>query len=88
MRVIRWDALNRLRMDDEDYGWTIQMQIRALKKRLKVMEYPLPYRRRIAGVSKVSRNLKGTIRAGFKILWVIGSELISSSSACSKNARN
>ena len=88
MRAIRWDALNRLQMNDANYGWTVQMQIRALKKGLKIMEHPLPYRRRIAGVSKVSRNLKGTIRAGVKILWVIGSELISDSPACSRNSQN
>jgi glycosyltransferase involved in cell wall biosynthesis len=88
MRAIRWDSLERLQMNDTNYGWTVQMQIRALKKGLKVMEHPLPYRRRIAGVSKVSRNLKGTIRAGVKILWVISSELMSNSSAFSKKSQN
>ena len=82
MRAIRWDSIKRLEMDDANYGWTIQMQIRAIKKGLAVLEHPLPYRKRIAGVSKVSRNLKGTIRAGIKILWVIGSELVSGTRSC------
>jgi glycosyltransferase involved in cell wall biosynthesis len=82
MRAIRWDALKKLQMDDANYGWTIQMQIRAIKKGLAVLEHPLPYRRRIAGISKVSRNLKGTIRAGIKIFWVIGSELVGGPHAC------
>ncbi len=88
MRAIRWDSLKKLQMNDANYGWTVQMQIRALKKGLKVMEHPLPYRRRIAGVSKVSRNLKGTIRAGIKILWVIGSELVGGTDTCLKNSQN
>ena len=76
MRAIKWRALQNLRMKDRNYGWTVEMQIRALKKGIRVMEIPVPYRGRIAGVSKVSRNLKGSVRAGIKILWVIGSEAL------------
>lgn len=77
MRVIRWDSLKKLEMNDTNYGWTVQMQIRALRKGLKVREYPIPYKRRIAGVSKVSRTLSGSVRAGVKIIWVICRELLS-----------
>ena len=79
MRVIRWDCLKKLRMNDTNYGWTVQMQIRAVKEGLRVLECPLPYRNRVAGVSKVSRNLYGSVRAGVKILWVIFQELCDAS---------
>jgi glycosyltransferase involved in cell wall biosynthesis len=57
MRAITWDGLTRLAMSDTDYGWTIEMQVRAAKHGLKTMELPLPYLRRIAGQSKVSGTL-------------------------------
>lgn len=71
MRAITWSALQRLEMSDPDYGWTIEMQVRALQHGLRVMEYPVPYRCRKAGRSKVSRTLIGSFRAGVKILWII-----------------
>jgi hypothetical protein len=76
MRAIQWSSLRSLDMKDQDYGWTVEMQIKALKRGLRVREIPLPYNMRIAGKSKVSRNLKGSIRAGSKILWVIFREAI------------
>ena len=76
MRAIQWPTLRSLDMKDQDYGWTVEMQIKALKRGLRVREIPLPYNKRIAGKSKVSRNLKGSIRAGIKILWVIFREAI------------
>jgi glycosyltransferase involved in cell wall biosynthesis len=76
MRAILWSSLKSLDMKDQDYGWTIEMQIKALKRGLRVREIPLPYNRRIAGKSKVSRNLRGSIMAGKKILWVIFREAI------------
>ncbi|MRR58102.1 MAG: glycosyltransferase family 2 protein [Deltaproteobacteria bacterium] len=75
MRVITWTALQGLNMQDRDFGWTVEMQIRALKAGLRVKETPLPYHVRIAGESKISRTMSGVLRAGLKILWVIGREL-------------
>lgn len=69
-RAIRWDKLKALKMQDEDYGWTIEMQIKAVKKGLTYSEVPVNYRRRI-GVSKVSGTVKGVFGAGYKILWTI-----------------
>ena len=74
-RVIRRDALARLRMRDETWGWTVEMQVRAARLGLRVAEVPVGYRRRI-GTSKISGTLSGTIRAGWKILWVIGAEAL------------
>lgn len=69
-RAIRWDALERLRMRDRDFGWTIEMQIKAARRRLRVWEVPVSYRRRI-GTSKISGTVRGTILAGSKILLTI-----------------
>jgi glycosyltransferase involved in cell wall biosynthesis len=74
-RVIRRDALARLAMRDETWGWTVEMQVRAARRGLRVREVPVGYRRRI-GQSKISGTLSGTIRAGWKILWVIGAEAL------------
>jgi glycosyltransferase involved in cell wall biosynthesis len=74
-RVIRRDALARLGMRDETWGWTVEMQVRAARIGLRVAEVPVGYRRRI-GTSKISGTLSGTIRAGWKILWVIGAEAL------------
>jgi len=69
-RAITYDALQKLNMRDEDFGWTIEMQIKAVEQDLKIKEVPVNYRRRI-GKSKISGTLKGTILAGEKILWTI-----------------
>ena len=69
-RAIRTEALDQLQMTDPDFGWTVEMQIKALKMGLSVAEVPVRYRRRI-GHSKITGTLSGTIRAGLKILWVI-----------------
>ncbi len=71
MRALTWQALMSLRMADRDFGWTVEMQIRALKRGLRVIEIPVPYRARKLGRSKISRTVKGTLRAGSKMLWVI-----------------
>ncbi|HIJ82144.1 MAG TPA: glycosyltransferase family 2 protein [Desulfuromonadales bacterium] len=76
MRVIRWDALERLGMSDQDFGWTVEMQVRALKHGLKIQEIRVPYYQRSAGKSKISRTITGTVKAGSTILWVIGRELL------------
>jgi glycosyltransferase involved in cell wall biosynthesis len=67
-RAIRRDALERLRMQDRNYGWTVEMQVRALEQGLRVLEVPVSYRKRAAGVNKVSGNLRASLRAGWIIL--------------------
>jgi glycosyltransferase involved in cell wall biosynthesis len=69
-RAIRWEALRSLGMEDRDFGWTVEMQVKALKKGLLVVEVPVSYRRRV-GVSKITGTLTGTLAAGRKILWTI-----------------
>ena len=69
-RAIRWTSLQSLGMIDENFGWTIEMQIKALRKGLRTIEVPTSYRNRI-GTSKISGTLSGTIKAGSKILFTI-----------------
>lgn len=66
-RAIRWSTLEDLEMRDPDFGWTAEMQVKALKRGLEVREVPVSYRRRI-GVSKITGTVKGTVLAGAKIL--------------------
>ncbi len=70
-RAARWEALERLAMRDRDYGWTVEMQARAARARLRWIEVPVRYRRRRAGRSKVTGTLRGVIGAGGKILFTI-----------------
>jgi len=76
MRVISWVALNQLNMADQAFGWTVEMQVRALKQGLRIREMDVPYYKRAAGKSKISRTVSGTVMAGSTILWVIGRELL------------
>jgi hypothetical protein len=69
-RAIKYRELCELEMCDEDFGWTIEMQIKAARANLRIREIPVPYRRRI-GVSKISGTISGTIKAGYKILTTI-----------------
>lgn len=69
-RAVRFEALRRLRMRDRGYGWTVEMQARALLLGLRVAEVPVSYRRRV-GRSKISGTLEGSVRAGGRILWTI-----------------
>ncbi len=69
-RAIRYSALIRLQMEDTTFGWTVEMQIKAQKLGLRTEEVPVSYRRRI-GVSKISGTLKGSVQAGYKILFAI-----------------
>ncbi len=69
-RAITRKALERLDMRDTDFGWTVEMQVKAAQHRMKVIEVPVPYRKRI-GHSKISGTIRGTFAAGTKILWVI-----------------
>lgn len=69
-RAIKYDKLIELNMEDPDFGWTVEMQVKAAKMKFHCTEIPVSYRRRI-GVSKISGTIKGTILAGHKILWTI-----------------
>lgn len=69
-RAIRYDSLLKLKMVDRDYGWTVEMQVKAAKHKMKCSEIAVNYKNRI-GKSKVSGTVKGTILAGHKILWTI-----------------
>lgn len=69
-RAIKYDKLVALGMDDKTYGWTIEMQLKAAKHKLTYTEVPVNYKKRI-GTSKVSGTIKGTIMAGYKIIFAI-----------------
>lgn len=69
-RAIRYSSLLNLNMRDKTYGWTVEMQIKAKKKKLRYMEAPVDYRNRI-GFSKISGTVKGTLMAGYKIIFTI-----------------
>jgi hypothetical protein len=69
-RAIRYNKLVDLNMEDQNYGWTVEMQIKALKTNLRICEVPVSYRKRI-GVSKVTGTLRGIVGAGYKILATI-----------------
>lgn len=69
-RAIDYKVLEKLKMEDTTYGWTVEMQLKAAKHKLRIKEIPVTYRQRI-GESKVSGTLRGTIMAGYKILsWI------------------
>lgn len=69
-RVIRYDRLLQLNMTDPDFGWTVEMQVKAAKLKMRVGELPVRYRKRV-GKSKVSGTLSGAMGAGSKILYTI-----------------
>lgn len=69
-RAVRFKALLELGMEDRTYGWTIEMQIKAVKNHLRCIEVPVRYKKRI-GVSKISGTVKGTVMAGYKILYTL-----------------
>ena len=70
-RAVRYDRLQQMKMSDPNFGWTIEMQIKATRHRLRIQETPVPYRCRI-GTSKISGTVAGSIKAGYKILFTIG----------------
>jgi glycosyltransferase involved in cell wall biosynthesis len=72
-RAIRWEVLQDLEMADPDFGWTVEMQVKAAKQGVRAVEVPVSYRKRI-GVSKVTGTIEGTIMASYKILWTIFAE--------------
>jgi glycosyltransferase involved in cell wall biosynthesis len=68
-RAVRRDALARLRLREETYGWNLEMQMKAARAHLRILEVPVEHRRRAGGESKVSGTLAGTLRAGARILY-------------------
>ena len=69
-RAIKYESLIALDMQDRDYGWTVEMQVKAAKQKMRCTEIPVNYRQRI-GKSKISGTIKGTFLAGHKIIWTI-----------------
>ncbi|MFK7757249.1 MAG: glycosyltransferase family 2 protein [Flavobacteriales bacterium] len=69
-RAIRLSTLNALQMKDQDFGWTVEMQIKIAKQKIPYKEFPARYRKRV-GVSKITGTLKGTILAGYKIIYTL-----------------
>ena len=69
-RAIRYDSLMTIDMQDRTYGWTVEMQLKIARLNLRTLDVPVNYRQRI-GVSKVSGTIKGTIGAGYKIIYTI-----------------
>ena len=67
-RAIRRERLLALGMREMTYGWNIEMQMRAARAGLRILEIPVPYRRRTGGASKVAGSLSGTLRAGGRII--------------------
>jgi glycosyltransferase involved in cell wall biosynthesis len=68
LRAIRRDALERLGMHEQTYGWNLEMQMKAARARLRILEIPVNHRRRAGGESKVSGTLRGTFVAGARII--------------------
>lgn len=75
-RAVKWDTLIALDMCDPNFGWTVEMQAKAARQQLHTSEVCVHYRPRRAGESKISGQIKGSMKAGTKILWTIGKEWI------------
>jgi glycosyltransferase involved in cell wall biosynthesis len=67
-RAIRADAMRQLGMREMTYGWNLEMQMRAARAGLRILELPVPHGRRLAGKSKVAGTFRGTVKAGFRIV--------------------
>ena len=74
-RAIRYDSLINIGMQDTNFGWTVEMQIKAVQKGLRICEIPVRYRQRV-GVSKITGTFSGTLKAGTKIIYTIFKYLI------------
>lgn len=85
-RAIRWQDYERLGMRDPDFGWTAELQVKALKHGLRVVEVPVSYRRRV-GVSKITGTVSGTLRAGFKIVTTILRHALAPKSPADRSVR-
>lgn len=75
-RAVRFRSLLELDMDDRDWGWTLQMQIRALRHGLRISQMPVPHAERSAGRSKISGSLGASIRVGLKMFYTLGREWV------------
>lgn len=75
-RAIRWSALEALALDDETYGWYVQMQVRALRDGYRVIGVPVAFERRTVGRSKVSGDLAASVRAGVVMLGTLAVEIL------------
>jgi glycosyltransferase involved in cell wall biosynthesis len=71
-RAIRREALDRLGLREMTYGWNMEMQMRAARAGLRILELPVDHRRRLGGVSKVSGTVSGTLKAGLRIALTVG----------------
>ncbi len=69
-RAIKWSKLLEIQMCDTNFGWTVEMQVKAAKNNLTFAEVPVSYRKRI-GVSKITGTINGTVMAGYKIITTI-----------------
>jgi len=69
-RALRWSVIGRLELRDPGFGWTVEMQVKALRAGIRVAEVPVSYRRRV-GVSKITGTVSGTVKAGAKILYTV-----------------
>lgn len=69
-RAIKYDKLLEINMQDQTFGWTVEMQLKAAKLGMRCIEVPVSYRKRI-GVSKIAGTMKGSILAGYKIIYTI-----------------
>lgn len=70
-RAIKYPQLIAMKMEDKTFGWTVEMQVKAAKMKMKTAEIAVTYRKRAGGKSKVSGTIKGAVLAGYKILWTI-----------------
>lgn len=74
-RAIRYSSLLTINMQDQNYGWTVEMQVKAAKAKLRCMEVPVSYKKRI-GISKISGTIRGSFLAGTKILFIVFKSLV------------
>jgi len=74
-RAVRYPTLLKINMEDPDFGWTVEMQVKAAKLKIRSTEVPVDYRNRAHGKSKVSGSMKNSYLAGQKILWTIFSNI-------------
>ena len=86
LRAIRRDALLSLGMTEMTYGWNLEMQMRAARRGLRILELPVDNRQRIGGASKVAGSLRGTLTAGMRILATFGRQLLTAESKGSSAA--
>ncbi|MBA2662962.1 MAG: glycosyltransferase family 2 protein [Bradymonadaceae bacterium] len=74
-RAVTWSALEEIGMRDRDFGWTVEMQVKAAKLKIAAVEVPVSYRKRV-GVSKVTGTIRGSVMAGYKILYTIFAQYV------------